>query len=138
MPKAHRHRNPKRRLRPGTATARKPGHRAAAQARHDRHGAGDVGVARLDAARLAPGGAGLRLAVGTFALRLRAVGVLAVGRALDLEQLRHDAEPHRQRAAQHLVGGLLDGAGEVLPDPLADEVVGDRDLQPVLAEVESR
>ena len=35
-------------------------------------------------------------------------------------------------------GGLADRPAEVLVDPLADEVVGDGDLQPVLADVHPR
>ena len=80
--------------------------------RHRLHGSGGL-------ARLLPSGGG-----GVNAFRL--------------EQLRHDAESHRQGAAEDFVGGFLDRSGEVRADPFADEIIRDGNLQAVLLEVQSR
>jgi hypothetical protein len=58
-----------------------------------------------------------------------------VAALVHFEQLRHDREAHRQRAAEHFVGGFLDRGLEMGPDPLGNKIVGDGDLQAVVFEV---
>ena len=89
------------------------------------------------ASGLAAGGGGRRVLALVVVIIGFAIARGAPGGGFHLKQLRHHAEPHRQGAAEDFVGRLLDRAGEVLADPLADEVVGDGDLQAVLPQVHS-
>src|SRR5665213_3642171 len=105
---------------------------------------GRIGTARLTVYNWllengGAGGAGATAAIDfpcRASARGRAAGIGVAG--IGLEELGHDAEAHRQRAAQHLVGRLLDRLREVLADPLADEVIGNGNLQPILAKIQPR
>ena len=60
---------------------------------------------------------------------------LALGR-IDLEQFRDDLKAHLERAPQHFVGRFLNGPGKVFPDPFADEIIWDGDVEAVLPEIQ--
>jgi hypothetical protein len=117
---------------------------------HDLNGAAHGGVAiagrtavaiAIAMAGMAPVAVHAAIAAGAFAARRGGLGARHVcggcglARRLHLEQLGHHAEAHLEWRSEHLMRCLLNGSGEVFSDPLADEVVGDGDLQAVLTEV---
>ena len=67
---------------------------------------------------------GMQIAIRPRCVHLRRHGFdIRRIRALLHKELRHHREPDCHRSAQHLMGRFLNRPAEILPDPLADEII---------------